>query len=121
MRPRTFEDSAKGFEDLQVFKKAYRLSLEVHRASLEFPVIEQRVLADQIRRASKSICANLAEGVQTVRVDGPGLGRRDAGVAALCPGSRLCRREDLGGVARRLSGSRADAARSAPVDRPSTL
>ena len=50
------------FEDLEVFKRAYRLSLEVHRASLEFPAIEQRALADQIRRASKSICANLAEG-----------------------------------------------------------
>ena len=49
-------------EDLEVFRRAYRLSLEVHRASLEFPGIEQWALADQIRRASKSICANLAEG-----------------------------------------------------------
>ena len=38
------------------------MSLLVHRASLEFPRIEQWALADQIRRASKSICANLAEG-----------------------------------------------------------
>ena len=53
---------ARGFEDLDVFRRAYRVSLEVHRASLEFPTIEQRALADQIRRASKSICANLAEG-----------------------------------------------------------
>ncbi len=49
-------------EDLEVFRRAYRLSLEVHRASLGFPRIEQFALADQIRRASKSICANLAEG-----------------------------------------------------------
>ena len=49
-------------EDLEVFRRAYRLSLEVHRASLEFPRIEQFALADQLRRASKSICANLAEG-----------------------------------------------------------
>ena len=49
-------------EDLEVFRRAYRLSLEVHRASLEFPRIEQLALADQIRRASKSICANIAEG-----------------------------------------------------------
>ncbi len=34
----------------------------MHRASLEFPRIEQFALADQVRRASKSICANLAEG-----------------------------------------------------------
>ena len=52
----------RGFEDLDVFRRAYRVSLEVHRASLEFPPIEQRALADQIRRASKSICANLVEG-----------------------------------------------------------
>ena len=53
---------ARRFEDLEVFGRAYRLSLEVHRASLEFPRIEQFALADQIRRASKSICANIAEG-----------------------------------------------------------
>ena len=51
------------FEDLEVFKLAYRLSLEVHRRSLDFPRVEQFALADQLRRASKSICANLAEGV----------------------------------------------------------
>ena len=50
------------FERLDVFKRAYRISLDIHRASLAFPDIEQRALADQIRRASKSICANLAEG-----------------------------------------------------------
>ena len=52
----------RGFEDLEVFQRAYRISLEVHRRSLEFPPIEQRALAGQIRRASKSICANLVEG-----------------------------------------------------------
>ncbi len=50
------------FEDLDVFQRAYRISLDVHRASLQFPTIEQRALADQIRRASKSICGNIAEG-----------------------------------------------------------
>jgi four helix bundle protein len=53
---------AKGFEDLVVFKLAYRLSLEVHRASLGFPSVEQYGLAEQVRGASKGICANLAEG-----------------------------------------------------------
>ena len=53
---------ARTFEDLDVFRRAYRLSLEVHRLSLEFPRIEQFALAGQVRRASKSICANIAEG-----------------------------------------------------------
>ena len=50
------------FEDLTVFQRAYRISLDVHRVSLEMPKIEQQALADQMRRASKSICSNLAEG-----------------------------------------------------------
>src|SRR5438105_3661066 len=50
-------------EDLDVFRRAYEISLDLHRASLQFPKIEQfGGLADQMRRASKSICANLAEG-----------------------------------------------------------
>ena len=53
---------ARTFEDLDVFRRAYGLSLEVHRASLDFPRIEQFALADQVRRASKSICSNIAEG-----------------------------------------------------------
>jgi four helix bundle protein len=55
-------EGAWAVEDLEVFRRAYRLSLAVHRFSLELPGLEQRALADQIRRASKSICANLAEG-----------------------------------------------------------
>ena len=55
-------DRVESFEDLEVFKRAYRISLEVHRASLDFPAIDQRALGDQVRRASKSICANIAEG-----------------------------------------------------------
>ena len=54
--------AVKSFEDLEVFRRAYKLSLEVHRRSLDFPAIEQYGLADQLRRASKSICANVAEG-----------------------------------------------------------
>ena len=50
------------FEDFEVFQRAYRISLDVHRATLTFPSIEQQGLADQIRRASKSICGNIAEG-----------------------------------------------------------
>jgi four helix bundle protein len=51
------------FEDLDVFKRAYAVSLEIHRASLRFPQVEQYGLGEQIRRSSKSICANIAEGM----------------------------------------------------------
>ena len=53
---------SKSFEDIEVFQRAYKLSLAVHRISLTFPSIEQYALGDQLRKASKSICANIAEG-----------------------------------------------------------
>ena len=50
-------------ESLVVFRRAYVLSLDVHRASLLFPKVEQfGGIADQLRRASKSVCALLVEG-----------------------------------------------------------
>src|SRR4030095_8153038 len=81
------------FEDLEVFQRADRASLEIHQASLRMPTIEQRVLADQLRRASKSICANIAEGygrqkvksgVQTLSSNGGRFKRRDASLGAIC-------------------------------------
>ena len=48
---------------LKVFQRAYRLSLELHRASLGWPKAEQYGgVADQLRRASKAVCALLVEG-----------------------------------------------------------
>jgi four helix bundle protein len=54
---------ARNAEDLDVFRRAYALSLELHRASLSFPKIEQYGgLTDQLRRASKSVCSLIVEG-----------------------------------------------------------
>ena len=48
---------------LKVFQKAYALSLNVHRATRLWPKHEQYGgMADQLRRATKSVCALLAEG-----------------------------------------------------------
>ncbi len=52
----------KEYSDLDVWQRAYKLSLEVHKETLKFPKTEQYALADQLRRSSKSICANIAEG-----------------------------------------------------------
>jgi len=60
--------TVRSFEDLEVFRKAYRLALELHEASLRFPRHEQRELAQQMRRASKSVCANIAEGFAKQRL-----------------------------------------------------
>ena len=48
--------------DMDVFGKAYKAALEAHKLTLGFPRHEQFELASQLRRSSKSICANLAEG-----------------------------------------------------------
>ena len=42
----------RSFEDLEVFQKAYRMALEVHRASLNFPQLEQRVLGGAVKLTS---------------------------------------------------------------------
>ena len=54
--------AARGFRDLDVWQKAFGVSLDVHKSTLEFPKIEQYALTDQLRRSSKSICANITEG-----------------------------------------------------------
>ena len=50
------------FEELDVYRKAYELALDIHKTSLQLPAEERFALASQIRRASKGICANIAEG-----------------------------------------------------------
>ncbi len=49
--------------DLEVYKRAYKISITLHKVTLDFPKFEQYGgLGDQMRRASRSVCANLAEG-----------------------------------------------------------
>ena len=52
----------KSFRDLKVYQKAYQMSLELHEKSLTFPAFEKYELGSQIRRATKSIAMNIAEG-----------------------------------------------------------
>jgi len=51
------------YHRLDVYQKAYQLALEIHKMTLGFPKHEQYELASQLRRSSKSICANIAEGM----------------------------------------------------------
>jgi four helix bundle protein len=52
----------KDFRDLIVWRKAHELTLLVYRLSKEFPKEELYGLTSQMRRASASIGANIAEG-----------------------------------------------------------
>lgn len=50
------------FRDLRVWQKGHKLTLAVYRATREFPKSERYGLTSQMRRASASIGANIAEG-----------------------------------------------------------
>ena len=52
----------KTYKDLNVFRESYRLSLKVSRTTRKFPGPEQFELARQLRRAARSIPANIVEG-----------------------------------------------------------
>lgn len=47
--------------DLEVYKKAFDTAMVIFEESKTFPREETYSLTDQIRRSSRSVCANLAE------------------------------------------------------------
>jgi four helix bundle protein len=51
-----------GFRDLKVYQLAYKLAMEIFEESKSFPKEERYSLTDQIRRSSRSVVANIAEG-----------------------------------------------------------
>ncbi|BCL39781.1 four helix bundle protein [Nostoc sp. MS1] len=51
----------KSHEDLEVYKMAFDAAMQIFELSKTFPVEERYSLTDQIRRSSRSVCANLAE------------------------------------------------------------
>ena len=52
----------RNYEDLEVWQRAHVLTISVYKATERFPRTESFGLTSQIRRASSSIGANLAEG-----------------------------------------------------------
>ena len=52
---------AKNVRDLRVYQLAFSTAMEIFQMTKTFPSHEQYSLTDQIRRSSRSICANLAE------------------------------------------------------------
>ena len=49
------------FRELLAYKKAFDLAMEIYELSKSFPLEEKYSLTDQIRRSSRSVCANIAE------------------------------------------------------------
>jgi four helix bundle protein len=52
---------AGNYKDLAVYQKAFNLALIIFKLSEDFDKREKYSLTDQIRRSSRSVCANLVE------------------------------------------------------------
>lgn len=52
---------AKTHRDLEVYRKAFETAMEIFEDSRKFPRDETYSLTDQIRRSSRSVCANISE------------------------------------------------------------
>ena len=48
-------------KDLEVYQMAFEVAMNIFRESKSFPIEERYSLTDQVRRSSRSVCANLAE------------------------------------------------------------
>ncbi len=51
----------KSHKDLDVYRRAFEAAMEIYSLSKAFPKEETYSLTDQIRRASRSVAANIAE------------------------------------------------------------
>jgi four helix bundle protein len=49
------------FRELDTYRKAFSSAMTIYEISKSFPAEEKYSLVDQIRRSSRSVCANLAE------------------------------------------------------------
>ncbi|MCF6183362.1 MAG: four helix bundle protein [Bacteroidales bacterium] len=56
-----------GFRDLKVYQTAFKLAMEIYEMTKKFPKEEKYSLTDQIRRSSRSVCANIGEGYRKRR------------------------------------------------------
>src|SRR5438876_9664284 len=57
----TAKKPVKHFRDLDVYQNALTTGLGIYELTKTFPADERYALTDQIRRSSRSVCANIAE------------------------------------------------------------
>ena len=58
------EKNTEGSKQLNVWQKAYELTLEIYKITKAFPKNEMYGLTSQMRRAAASVPANIAEGYE---------------------------------------------------------
>lgn len=55
-------ENIRSYKDLRVYKSAMDAAMRIYEFTKHFPADERYSLTDQIRRASRSVCANIGEG-----------------------------------------------------------
>jgi four helix bundle protein len=54
--------AGQSYRDLDIYKKAHKLAIEIHQMTLKLPKFEMYEEGSQIRKSSKSIKSNIVEG-----------------------------------------------------------
>ena len=63
-------DRIRSHRDLEVYQRAFTAAMEIFELSRNFPPEERYALISQIRRSSRSVCANTVEAWRKRRYEG---------------------------------------------------
>ena len=55
-------ETIKSYKDLEVYKKGYKLTLDIYKTTRKYPAEERYEIVSQMRRCAYSIPLNIAEG-----------------------------------------------------------
>lgn len=60
--PKNRKRTIRHFRELDVYKVAFESAMSIFKLTNSFPAEERYSMIDQIRRSSRSVCSNIAEG-----------------------------------------------------------
>ncbi|MEH2367813.1 four helix bundle protein [Nostoc sp.] len=78
------KEPIKNHQDLKVYQMAFDAAMKIFELSKKFPVEERYSLTDQIRRSSRSVCANLAEAWRKRRYEAAFVAKLNDSVRGAC-------------------------------------
>ena len=58
-----------GYKKLLAYQKGFKIAMDIFEVSKSFPKEETYALTDQIRRSSRSVCANISEAYRKRRYE----------------------------------------------------
>ena len=63
-------ETIRHYRDLNVYKNSFNAAMKIYELTRSFPFYERYSITDQMRRSSRSVCANLAEAWRKRRYEG---------------------------------------------------